>query len=201
MLSQMDPALVAYCDKIAAQGGPAHMPDDLGLPPAVPVVQLGTSTRASARLRNVQPEADLQSYEALKRPKKNADTAPAAEDKSQASDSVQMKPSQTLEVKEINCERDEPTLGDGKQQETSTEANGSQDTIMSDGEISTQAESVKKLLVERTGNYGIPELERLYSRIMKGIFESRVGDDDDPKPSVLEFLLKFAEDDANFSSL
>ncbi|KAB2039579.1 hypothetical protein ES319_D02G019500v1 [Gossypium barbadense] len=201
MLSQMDPALVAYCDKIAAQGGPAHMPDDLGLPPAVPVVQLGTSTRASARLRNVQPEADLQSYEALKRPKKNADTAPAAEDKSQASDSVQMKPSQTLEVNEINCERDEPTLGDGKQQETSTEANGSQDTIMSDGEISTQAESVKKLLVERTGNYGIPELERLYSRIKKGIFESRVGDDDDPKPSVLEFLLKFAEDDANFSSL
>ncbi|XP_017633414.1 ATPase family AAA domain-containing protein At1g05910-like isoform X2 [Gossypium arboreum] len=200
MLSQMDPALVAYCDKIAAQGGPAHMPDDLGLPPAVPVVQLGTSTRASARLRNVQPEADLQSYEALKRPKKNADTAPA-EDKSQASDSVQMKPSQTLEVKEINCERDEPTLGDGKQQETSTEANGSQDTIMLDGEISTQAKSVKKLLVERTGNYGIPELERLYSRIMKGIFESRVGDDDDPKPSVLEFLLKFAEDDANFSSL
>ncbi|TYI38326.1 hypothetical protein ES332_A02G018700v1 [Gossypium tomentosum] len=201
MLSQMDPALVAYCDKIAAQGGPAHMPDDLGLPPAVPVMQLGTSTRASARLRNVQPEADLQSYKALKRPKKNADTAPAAEDKSQASDSVQMKPSQTLEVKEINCERDEPTLGDGKQQETSTEANGSQDTIMLDGEISTQAKSVKKLLVERTGNYGIPELERLYSRIMKGIFESRVGDDDDPKPSVLEFLLKFAEDDANFSSL
>ncbi|TYJ44928.1 hypothetical protein E1A91_A02G019500v1 [Gossypium mustelinum] len=201
MLSQMDPALVAYCDKIAAQGGPAHMPDDLGLPPAVPVMQLGTLTRASARLRNVQPEADLQSYKALKRPKKNADTAPAAEDKSQASDSVQMKPSQTLEVKEINCERDEPTLGDGKQQETSTEANGSQDTIMLDGEISTQAKSVKKLLVERTGNYGIPELERLYSRIMKGIFESRVGDDDDPKPSVLEFLLKFAEDDANFSSL
>ncbi|KAB2092267.1 hypothetical protein ES319_A02G017900v1 [Gossypium barbadense] len=201
MLSQMDPALVAYCDKIAAQGGPAHMPDDLGLPPAVPVMQLGTSTRASARLRNVQPEADLQSYKALKRPKKNADTAPAAEDKSQASDSVQMKPSQTLEVKEINCERDEPTLGDGKQQETSTEANGSQDTIMLDGEISTQAKSVKKLLVERTGNYGIPELERLYSRIMKGIFESRVGDDDDPKPSVLEFLLKFAGDDANFSSL
>ena len=75
MLSQMDPALVAYCDKIAAQGGPAHMPDDLGLSPSVPVVQLGTVTRASARLRNFQPEANLQSYEALKRPKKNADTA------------------------------------------------------------------------------------------------------------------------------
>lgn len=76
MLSQMDPALVAYCDKIAAQGGPANIPDDIGVSTlsSVPVVQLGTVTRASARLRHVQPEANPQSYEALKRPKKNADT-------------------------------------------------------------------------------------------------------------------------------
>lgn len=78
MLTQMDPALVTYCDKIAAQGGPTHMPDDVGesLFPSTPVVQLGTVTRSSARLRNVQPEVNLgQSYEALKRPKKNADAA------------------------------------------------------------------------------------------------------------------------------
>lgn len=80
MLSQMDPALVAYCDKIAAQGGPEHIPDDLGVAtfPSIPVVQLGTVTRASARLRNVQPEVNLDhSYEAHKRPKKNVDAAPA----------------------------------------------------------------------------------------------------------------------------
>ena len=80
MLSQMDPALVAYCDKIAAQGGPLNLPDDMGGStfPSNPVVQLGTVTRASARLRNVQPEVNLdQSYEALKRPKKNADAAHA----------------------------------------------------------------------------------------------------------------------------
>ena len=29
MLSQMDPALVSYCDKIAAQAGPMHLPDDM----------------------------------------------------------------------------------------------------------------------------------------------------------------------------
>ncbi|KAJ6419103.1 hypothetical protein OIU84_029248, partial [Salix udensis] len=29
MLSQMDPALVTYCDKIADQGGPVQVPDDL----------------------------------------------------------------------------------------------------------------------------------------------------------------------------
>lgn len=80
MLSQMDPALVACCDKIGAQGGPMHMPDDMegSTFPSTPVVQLGTVTRASARLRNVQPEVNLdQSYEVLKRPKKNADAAPA----------------------------------------------------------------------------------------------------------------------------
>lgn len=80
MLSQMDPALVAYCDKIATQGGPMHVPDDMGGStfPSTPVVQLGTVTRASARLRNVQPDVNLdQSYEALKRPKKNADVAQA----------------------------------------------------------------------------------------------------------------------------
>jgi hypothetical protein len=76
----MDPALVTYCDKIAAQGGPVQIPDDLGgsIFPSTPVVQLGTVTRTSARLRNVQPDVNLdQSYEALKRQKKNADAAHA----------------------------------------------------------------------------------------------------------------------------
>lgn len=76
----MDPALVAFCEKIAAQGGPAHMPDELGgsVFTPTPVVQMATVTRASARLRNVQPEVNLdQSYEALKRPKKNVDAAPS----------------------------------------------------------------------------------------------------------------------------
>jgi hypothetical protein len=61
MLSQMDPALVAYCDKIAAQGDPLNLPDDMGGStfPSNPVVQLGIVTRASARLRNVQPEVNL----------------------------------------------------------------------------------------------------------------------------------------------
>lgn len=73
MLSQMDPALVAYCDKIASQGGPVQLPDELGDStfPANPVVQLGTATRTSARLRHVQPEVNMdQGYEVLKRTKK-----------------------------------------------------------------------------------------------------------------------------------
>lgn len=129
----------------------------------------------------------------------------AAEDNSKIPDSVQTKSSQTLEVNEINCERPESTSGDGNQQETSmevsdiTDGNVSQDIRMSDGEISNQVESVKQLLEERTENYSIPQLERLYTRVMKGIFETRdKGVGDDPKLSVLKFLMKFAEDEANF---
>ncbi|XP_052116341.1 ATPase family AAA domain-containing protein At1g05910-like isoform X2 [Arachis duranensis] len=50
MISQMDPALVAYCDKIVAQGGPVHLSNELrgSTFPATPVVQLGTATRLSA---------------------------------------------------------------------------------------------------------------------------------------------------------
>lgn len=80
MLSQMDNALVVYCDKIAAQGGPVHMPEELGGStfPSTPVVQLGTVTRVSARLRNVQPEVNLeQSHDTLKRSKRSVDAAHA----------------------------------------------------------------------------------------------------------------------------
>ncbi|KAK3006396.1 hypothetical protein RJ639_016146, partial [Escallonia herrerae] len=83
MLTQIDPALVAFCEKIAAEGGPAPMPDDLESSPfsQAPVVQMATLTRASARLRNVQPVVNLdQSYDALKRTKKNTDATHAAED-------------------------------------------------------------------------------------------------------------------------
>jgi len=67
----MDPALAAYCDKIASEGGPVQLSDELedSTFPASPVVGIGT--RMSARLRHVQPAVNVdQSYEALKRTKK-----------------------------------------------------------------------------------------------------------------------------------
>ncbi|WOH14843.1 hypothetical protein DCAR_0934368 [Daucus carota subsp. sativus] len=69
MLSQVDPALADFYEKICAEGGPVSLPDDLGdsLIYQAHVVQMETMTRASARLRNVQPEVNLdQRYEALK---------------------------------------------------------------------------------------------------------------------------------------
>ncbi|KAJ6733884.1 hypothetical protein OIU74_005638 [Salix koriyanagi] len=211
MLSQMDPALVTYCDKIADQGGPVQVPDDLGgsIFPSTPVVQLGT-TRTSARLRNVQPDVNLdQSYEALKRQKKNADAthaAPTAEDKSRYQDSVQAKPPEEHEADDINPDRPESSSADDIQHETSggeasghVEGSGSQDVAMSDAEVSSHGEYIKRLFIERTENYDIPQLERLYTRIMKGIFETKAkGFEDGPRYSILRFLVKFAEDAANF---
>ncbi|KAJ6420578.1 hypothetical protein OIU84_028008 [Salix udensis] len=63
---------------------------------------------------------------------------------------------------------------------------------MSDAEVSGHVEGTKRLFVERTENYGIPQLERLYTRIMKGIFktEHKEGvEDDGPKHSILRFLV------------
>ncbi|KAJ6715660.1 AAA DOMAIN-CONTAINING [Salix viminalis] len=211
MLSQMDPALVTYCDKITVQGGPLQIPDDFGgsIFPSTPVVQLGTNTRTSARLRNVQPDVNLdQSYEALKRPKKTSDaTHPAstAEDKSRHQDSAQAKLPEEPGTDDMNPEF---ASADDSRHETlggeasgHTEGSGSQDIKMSDAEVSGHVECTKRLFVERTENYGIPQLERLYTRIMKGIFktEDKEGvEDDGPKHSILRFLVKFSENTANF---
>ncbi|GLJ11494.1 hypothetical protein SUGI_0168860 [Cryptomeria japonica] len=95
MLSQMDPALVAFCDKIAAQGGPTRLSEDSTTNfPSNPVAQPVHITRASECLRNVQPDMNVsQSYEVLKRSKQNSDpdqgkvvagdSDPFAEDSSQ----------------------------------------------------------------------------------------------------------------------
>ncbi|XP_027356349.1 ATPase family AAA domain-containing protein At1g05910 isoform X2 [Abrus precatorius] len=203
MLSQMDPALVAYCDKIAGQGGPVQLSDELGDStfPATPVVQMGTATRMSARLRHVQPEVNMdQSYEALRRTKKMADVH--AEDKSQQ-DSVPSKPSQEHQATDTNSEGLEPVLIEGNSHGICTnslaDGDSPDDVTMLDAEFSSQVESVKQLFVKRSENYSIPQLERLYSRIMKGVFETKdKGVNEDLKNLVLNFLLNFVEDDANF---
>ncbi|EXB68718.1 ATPase family AAA domain-containing protein [Morus notabilis] len=210
MLSQMDPALVAYCDKIVTQGGPMHMPEELGGStfPLTPVMQLGTVTRVSARLRNVQPEVNPdQSYGALKRPKKNVDAAHAAsEEKSRLHDPS--KPSEDSEANEANPERPGTSAADFNEQEASapevevpdhSDGSGDCDVTTPDSETINQVESVKLRFVDRSENFNIPQLERLYTRIMKGIFEIKDTESrDDPKASILRFLVKFVEDDSNF---
>lgn len=76
MLTQIDPTLISFCDKIDAQDPCLQLADeaDGSNVSAVPVVQLAAVTRASARLRHVQPDVNLtQNYEVLKRQKKHTD--------------------------------------------------------------------------------------------------------------------------------
>lgn len=76
MLSQMNPSLVSFCDRIAAQEGPLQAMDDedSSILQAAPVVQLVSVIRKNARLRNVEPEVDLsRSYEVLKQHKKSTE--------------------------------------------------------------------------------------------------------------------------------
>jgi len=76
----------------------------------------------------------------------------------------------------------------------------SQDSMMTDTDDTTeQVRTVKQRLMERTNDYGVPQLERLYSRVMKGVMaiRSREGHKDH-KLLILRLLLKFVEDDDNF---
>jgi hypothetical protein len=108
------------------------------------------------------------------------------------------------ETNDTNPERPETSCGDGDRPETCGEpsghadGSGSEDATMPDIDISGQTESVKRLFVERTASYNIPQLERLYTRIMKGVFETKDKVKDDLRPSILMYLEKFAEDEANF---
>ncbi|XP_024961853.1 ATPase family AAA domain-containing protein At1g05910 isoform X1 [Cynara cardunculus var. scolymus] len=196
MLSQMDPALVAFCEKIAEDGGPLSLPEDIAGSSFhhVPIVHM---TRASARLRHVQPEVNVdQSYEALKRPKKNVDPSHAAVSTADEGSLPQepavdeqndpkpaSSPPGCIEVETPSYEVNEPK---------------SQDAVMSDVENDSKIDSAKKLLLDGTADYGVPQLERLYTRIVKGVFELKIVEHDDHKSPVLNFLLKFAENEANF---
>ncbi|KAG0486772.1 hypothetical protein HPP92_008867 [Vanilla planifolia] len=205
MLSQMDPALISSCEKIAEQGGPSHMPDDVGglCIPSVPVAQTTAVTRSSARLRNAQPEVNLsQSYEALKRTRKNIDNeqiASNAEDRSKyVAETEPSKASSNLSSAQ-EADADEslnPTEAE------LTEASGMAscaahedvllDSEMNESEFTDQISSVKRRLMERTEGYGAPLLERLYCRLVKGVLEMK------SQGAILRFLLDFVDDEENF---
>lgn len=58
---------------------------------------------------------------------------------------------------------------------------------------------VKQRLIEQTKNYGVPQLERLYTRVIKGVItDKNRGVGEDHRCSILKFLSKFSDDDSNF---
>lgn len=83
--------------------------------------------------------------------------------------------------------------GDQSSQETN------QDSVLTDTDISEQLDTLKQHLKDRTDGYGVAQLERLYSRVLKGVMAlgSREGYKDH-KLLILRHLLKFVEEDDNF---
>jgi len=124
-----------------------------------------------------------------------------AEDKSQ--DSVLPKSFQEHQPNDTNATSLEPMSIEGNLHGTCTDdladGNSSEDITVLDAEFSREVESVKERFVKRSENFSIPQLERLYTRVMKGVFETKNKKvNGDLKSSVLKFLLNFVEDDANF---
>lgn len=220
MLSQMDPSLVSFCDKIAAQGGPLQAMDDedSSILQAPPVVQLVSVTRTSARLRNVQPEVDLsRSYEVLKRHKKSTENEhgtsakeSTARDGMSPGDVDLSKPTSPEEapkgphsngpLKEADKAPDEaPPILPGSPPDPMETDNGEDSAMPTSDDTLEQLEGLKQRFMELTVGYGVPQLERLYSRIMKGAIELTGKETNkDHRRLVVRHLLAFVENSDNF---
>lgn len=116
-------------------------------------------------------------------------------------DSAPPKSSQNTEVSGIVQHQHQNSVADSNLHESNDHETGdvSQDVSMTDGEISIRIESIKNLCVERSKDYSIPQLERLYTRVIKGVFETKSKVKvEDLKASILSFLSEFAEDPSRF---
>ncbi|TVU08937.1 hypothetical protein EJB05_42385 [Eragrostis curvula] len=217
MLSQMDPSLVSFCDKIAVQGGPLQVMGDEGssILQAAPVAQLVSGTRMSARLRNVQPDVNMsQSYEVLKRQKKNAENEQGmnkdetGRDEKSPEDVDLSKPTSPEEAP-----KEPDSNGTLKENDNSPpeapEIPAPPEPMETDNDVVATAttgddflgklDAVKLRFMELTAGYGVPQLERLYSRIMKGALElTSKESNEDHRQLVVSYLLTFVENKDNF---
>ncbi|OEL29294.1 ATPase family AAA domain-containing protein [Dichanthelium oligosanthes] len=217
MLSQMDPSLLSFCDKIASQGGPLQVLDDedSSILQAAPVAQLVSGTRISARLRNVQPEVNLsQSYEVLKRQKKNAENEqgmmkdPARDERSPedvdlskptSPEEAPKEPDSNGTLKETDNSPAEALEVPAPLEPMETDNSEVATTVTTGDDLLGQLEALKERFMELTAGYGVPQLERLYSRIMKGTIElTSKESNEDHRRLVVRYLLTFVENSDNF---
>nr|CAB3504091.1 unnamed protein product [Digitaria exilis] len=219
MLSQMDPSLVSFCDKIASQGGPQQVVDDEdnSILQAAPVAQLVSGTRISARLRNVQPEVNLsQSYEVLKRQKKSTENEQgmskdvAARDEMSPEDVDLSKPSPeeaptepdsngTVKETDSSLAETPEVPVPARPEPMETDSSEVATNVTTGDDLLGQLEGLKQRFMELTAGYGIPQLESLYSRIMKGAIElTSKESNEDHRRLVVRYLLTFVENSNNF---
>ncbi|KAJ4779666.1 ATPase family AAA domain-containing protein [Rhynchospora pubera] len=211
MLSQMDPTLVSFCEKIAEQGGPLHFEevDTAGsILQSNPVAQLAVITRTSARLRNVQPEVNLsQSYEVLKRQKRSTEneqlvmSGAAKDDKGPNTDPDLMRPDSTQAepTEEPNSNGPENSLSIPEVSSSSLPGNGTKDVEMFEADFTDKLESIKQRFMELTEEYGVPQLEILYTKVIRGLISAKNREArQDSKQFTVRYLFRFVEEANNF---
>jgi len=72
-------------------------------------------------------------------------------------------------------------------------------TVSTGDDLLGQLEALKQHFMEHTAGYGVPQLERLYSRIMKGVIElTSKESNEDHRRLVVRYLLTFVENSDNF---
>jgi len=72
-------------------------------------------------------------------------------------------------------------------------------TVATGDDLLGQLEALKQRFMELTASYGVPQLERLYSRIMKGAIElTSKESNEDHRRLVVRYLLTFVENSNNF---
>ena len=78
--------------------------------------------------------------------------------------------------------------------------NGEEAAMPTSDDTPEQLEAVKQRFMELTVGYGVPQLERLYSRIMRGAIESTSKEttNEDHRRLVVRHLLAFVENSDNF---
>ena len=125
-------------------------------------------------------------------------SAIAAEDKSKPQESLD--PPSTEEA-QVNSGPESPTANCSEHEAPThveeLERRRCPEDVDMDDNVDTSG--LKQRFLKCTEGYGIPQLERLYTRILKGVFEAKsAAGSDNPKSKVLQFLTNFPQDDTNF---
>jgi ATPase family AAA domain-containing protein 2 len=79
------------------------------------------------------------------------------------------------------------------------QGDGTEHEEMPDADFSDKMESIKQRFMERTREYGVPQLEILYTKVIRGLISARGRETrQDSRQFVVRYLFRFVEEADNF---
>ncbi|EFJ08946.1 hypothetical protein SELMODRAFT_428490 [Selaginella moellendorffii] len=192
MLSQMDPELVAYCDRIASQSqsgsaaAAAAPPDEASKRPDNNPATPPEPQRSSARLRGIQPDLNLPANG-------NGDEAGPGGGEEEALPSNH---TEEADEEEENEEKPTPSPmdgGDRKDGEQDDEQQGEGEGQWQYGVGEDKIKAVKAKLLLHSEAFTVSELEMLYARLCGRIRQQRRGHL--TRSAILQSLQVFVEEE------